>query len=367
MKAVIPCAKKKESLFPLSETKPTGLMPLNGKTIIDHLISSLEELEIEEVYLVTNYKEEEFRKKFEDTPNVDIIHQENLSGTSEAISSCDFIEEDFIVINGDVIVSTEDLDNLVEKHNKLSNTVTMLATDDDKPEKFGVISIQDDNIIDLVEKPENPENNLINTGIYIFKPEIFDTINTLNDEETSITDAVRKHVEKEDARFQLAKNYWLDIGSLNKLWKADRIKRENTINRTEIHEDAIIHENVDITGKAVIEQGVEIKPGTVLEGSVRICENSVIGPNTVIKDSTISEMCQIRNADVENSLIFEKTILDPFVHIENSIIGEKTDIKSGTIIRECKIGAQSFIDMNNSIRGVKFVPNARTDLSEISK
>ena len=59
--------------------------------------------------------------------------------------------------------------------------------------------------------------------------------------------------------------------------------------------------------------------------------------------------------------------MDSFVAVENTVLAEEVDIKPGTVIRECLIGARSFIDMNNSIRGTKFVPDARTDLGEISK
>lgn len=368
MKAVIPCAKKKENLFPLSETKPTGLVPVKGTAISQHLIESLEELNIDEIFLVTNYKEEEFEKKYKDNPKITIVHQENLTGTAAAVNTCKQIEDDFIVINGDVIVSTQDLEKLIDKHKEENDSsTTMLATDEDKPEKFGVLSIQDDKVTDLTEKPEKPENNLINTGIYIFGAEIFGTIDKLSEEEKSITDAVKKFVKQGSVQYELISNYWSDIGSLNKLWKADKIKRESQITETRIHEEAIIHDNVEIIGNTKIEKGAEIKPGTVLEGTNYIGKNAVIGPNTVIKDSTIGENSQIRNAEIDNSVLFEENIVDPFVYIENSIIAEKTDIKSGTVIRECKIGAQSFIDMNNSIRGIKFVPNARTDLSEISK
>jgi len=38
MKAVIPCAVKEESLFPLTESKPTGLLPVAGKPIVKQLV-----------------------------------------------------------------------------------------------------------------------------------------------------------------------------------------------------------------------------------------------------------------------------------------------------------------------------------------
>lgn len=368
LKAVILCAKKKEGMFPFSESKPTGLMPVNGKPLVKHLIKSLDNCGINEIYLVTNHKEEDFREKFEESLNTTIVHQENLKGTASAVETCDFIEEDFLVINGDVIVSENDLSNLINKHDKEISKVTMLGASNDHPEKFGVLSITNDRVDKIAEKPDSAENNLINTGIYIFTPKIFKAISKTREKgQEDLSKAVNNLLKNESARFELIEDYWIDIGTPQKLVKADKIRRTQQVKENKISEDAEIHEAVQIKGNAVIERGAEIEAGTVLEGCVFIGRNSKIGPNTIIKDSSIGPNTLLKNATVENSILFEFNALDPYTFIENSIIGEETAIKSGTVIRESFIGARSHIEMNNSIRGVKFVPDARTDLSEISK
>lgn len=367
MKAVIPCAMKEDSLYPFIESKPTGLIPIAGKPIVKHLVSDLKDIGVDEVYLVTNYKEEMFEKEFESDNRVNIVTQNELNGTGGAVEECDFIEEDFLVVNGDVIVSQEDLQALVNKHENTEDPATILATDEDSPEKFGVLSITNDRVVKLEEKPEDPENSLINTGIYVFNPDIFSILGDIEDEQKNLTDAVQRLIDKKEARFELVEDYWVDIGSLKKLWKADEVKRDSIVNETNIADTAEVHESVEITGKAVIESGVEIKPGTVIEGKNIIRENSMIGPNTTLRDSTIGSNSQVRSADVDSSILFEKNIVDSFTNIENCVIAEESDIKSNTVIRESFIGPRSFVEINNSIYGVKFVPDARTDLGEISK
>lgn len=367
MKAVIPCALKEDSLFPLIESKPTGLMPVAGKPIVEHLVNDLEEIGVEEIFLVTNYRQEMFEEQFDSNDKVSTINQEELNGTGGAVEKCDFIEEDFIVVNGDVIVSKEDLSSLVKKHENSNDPATILATDEDSPEKFGVLSITNDRVVNLEEKPEDPENTLINTGIYVFKPEIFKILEEIKGERKDLTEAVQQLIEKDEARFELVEDYWVDIGSLKKLWKADEVKREFQIEKTEIHEEAKVHESAEITGKAIVQKGAEIRAGAVIEGKSIIGENSLIGANTLVRDSTIGQNSQIRSADIDSTVLFEKNIVDSFTSLENCIIAEESDIKSNTVIRESFIGPRSFIEMNNSIYGVKFVPDARTDLSEISK
>lgn len=367
MKAIIPCATKEDSLYPFVESKPTGLMPVAGEPLVRHLVSDLNEVGVDEIYLVTNYKEKMFEKEFEDLDYVETVSQEELNGTGSAIEECDFIDENFLVVNGDVIVSKNDLEALIEKHKTKGDSATILATDDDSPEKFGVLGITNDKVVKLEEKPEDPENSLINTGIYVFNPEIFSTLREIEGDKKDLTEAVEKLIEKEKARFELVEDYWVDIGSLKKLWKADEVKREFGIDEKNIHDDAEVHESVEITGKAVIESGAEIKAGSVIEGKTIVKEESMVGPNTTLRDSTVGRNSQIRSADIDSTVLFEKNIVDSFTNLENCVIGEESDIKSNTVIRESFIGPRSFVEMNNSIYGVKFVPDARTDLGEISK
>lgn len=365
MEAVILCAKKKDSLFPFSETKPTGMIPVAGKPIVEHLINSLEEAGVTKIHLVTNYKEEMFEAEYSGRNNIDIVHQEELTGTADAVATCDFIEDDFIVVNGDVTVSSHDLANLIEKHESSGAKSVMLATDENKPEKFGVLSIEDDKVVRIEEKPQEAENSLINTGIYAFDTEIFDVINDSDSE--SLTEAIKSFISEEEARFDLVSDYWTDIGSPEKLWKADQQLRENMIRETAIHEEAEVAETAEIKGEAIVEPDAYIGPHTTIKGKSYIGENSRIEAGTVVDSSTITQGSMLSDCHVSETLVMEENIIDPYVAVERSILGEESDTKSGTVIRESFIGGRSYIDMNNSIRGIKFVPDARTDLSEISK
>ncbi|MFB6144212.1 MAG: sugar phosphate nucleotidyltransferase [Candidatus Nanohaloarchaea archaeon] len=365
MKAVIPCAKKEENLFPFIESAPTGLLPVAGKPVVKHLIEALKDAGIDDIYLVANYRQKMFESEFGEYTDVNIVRQEELNGTGGAVETCDFIEEDFLVVNGDVVISGQDIEALVKKHEQKNPGTTILATREEKPEKFGVLSIENDRVVDLVEKPEEPENTLVNTGIYVFTPAIFEELEKMEGEK-DLTDAVKMFLGDE-ARFELVEDYWIDIGSPRKLWEADRIKRERMVDQTSIAESAEIHEDAEICDEAVIREDAELKPGTVLEGACIIGENAEIGPDTTVTDSSVNAGTVVRSAAVEDSLIFRDVSIEPSVFVQKSVLAEETSVKAGTVISESFIGPRSFIEMNNSIKGVKFVPDARTDLSEISK
>ena len=367
MKAVIPSAVKKESMFPFSEETPTGLLPVMGKPLTRHLVDSLREIGADEIFIVVNHQASEFEEEYSEDDDVNIIVQEELNGTAGALEACGRIEEDFLVVNGDVTVSTEDLESLRRKFVNTDSKASVLAAGDDKPEKFGVLSITNDQIDELEEKPEDPDNVLVNSGIYMFDPEIFELISEMDEGEKSLTDAVKEFIEDEEMTFELISDYWLDIGTPRKLLKADEVKREHEILETDISEKAEVHEKASIIGNAIIEDGAEVLPGTVIEGEVFIGEDCIVGPNTHVKNSSISNENFVRPDSVIESIVSEGCVLDSGVNVEASILDEETDIRAGSILRESFIGARSYIEMNNSIRGVKFVPDARTDISEISK
>lgn len=365
MKAVILCAKKKENLFPFTETRPTGLTPIAGKPAVRHLVSDLQEAGVKEVYLVTNHLEQEFEEEFEEYSNVSIVHQEEVTGTADAVKCCDFIEEDFFVVNGDVIVSTGDLKNLKKKHLNERPEATVLGDNEEKPEKYGVLSIINDEVKSIEEKPEEAENSLVNTGVYIVRPSIFGNIE--ESESSSLADVVGDIAEAGKVKMDVINDYWMEIDSLRRLWKADRFKREKTLEDQEIADSAEIDSSAEIKGEVKIKSDAVIRENSTVEGPAVIGENTVIGPKTLVHNSTVGEKSQIRGATVENSFLFEEQIIDSHVHVEQSVLGEEVDVKAGTVIYESFIGAESFIEMNNSIKGATFYPDARTDLGEISK
>lgn len=364
MKAIIPCAKKEEDLYPFTESRPTGLIKVCGRTIVERTIEILQKNGVEDIYLVTNYMEELYEEKFGEFTNVNIIHQKEVNGTASALMECDFIDEDFIVINGDVVAEEEDIGSLLEKYREDDQFATLLGTSNKDPNKFGVLSIKDDKVTRLTEKPEDPSNALINTGIYVFSSQIFKKIN--DSEQRDLTKVLEEVVEEEKITYELANGYWADIGSLERLRDAVKNLRQIEVSG-EISDQADIHESVEVKGVLTVEDGAEIRPNTVFEGSCYVGKNAFIGPNTVVKDSSIEEESLLRSCDVDDSHLMEETVIDPSTYVENCVIAEETSIKSNTTVRESFIGPRSFIEMNNSIYGVKFVPDARTDLSEISK
>jgi dTDP-glucose pyrophosphorylase len=46
----------------------------------------------------------------------------------------------------------------------------------DNPGRYGVVTLKGNLVSEIIEKPKIPESDLINAGIYVFTPDIFNAI-----------------------------------------------------------------------------------------------------------------------------------------------------------------------------------------------
>ncbi len=90
--------------------------------------------------------------------------------------------EDFMVVNGDNLFAFA-LDKWLDFHKSHLAVVTIALKEIDDVTGYGVVKMVGDKIVDFREKPQPEEapSNLINSGYYIFSPEIFKYIDETKD------------------------------------------------------------------------------------------------------------------------------------------------------------------------------------------
>ena len=99
--------------------------------------------------------------------------------------------------------------------------------------------------------------------------------------------------------------------------------------------------NVYIDNDVKIGKGSRIEPGVHIKNGSRIGENVIIGPNSQISNSIISDNCEIDGAVIRDSKISN-----------NVFAGTNSLIRDGSYIKKyCKIG--NLVEVKNSIIGEK--------------
>jgi UDP-N-acetylglucosamine diphosphorylase/glucosamine-1-phosphate N-acetyltransferase len=320
MKAVILAAGKGTRMKPLTEDTPKPLLPVAGKPIIQHNIDLVEE-HVDEIIVVAGYRIEQFQEYFSGT-QVKIVEQEKALGTAHAaLQAKEHIEDLAVILNGDDIYG-EKIREVIETGN------SVLASEAEKPSNYGVYDENNGEIEDLVEKPDQPPSELVNTGCFSVDKSFFDILDRVEESERGeyeITGALKKYIEEKTIEVIKSDRWipcsypWQLINANEKLLKPDRsIKSE-------------IPESTTVRGDTVIEENVEVDENCVIEGPAVIKSGCEIGPNTYIRGGTVlEENVEVGNSEVKNSVIREGSAAPHFSYIGDSYLGKNVNIGAGT-------------------------------------
>ena len=339
MRALILAAGKGERLEPLTETQPKAMLPLLGKPLLQHVVEAVRDAGIREITIVIGYLGEAIRSHFGDGSElgVEISYavQERRLGTAHAVAQVRF-DEDFLVLNGDTLVSSKDIERLISAHSG-SATLACLRVQDAR--SYGVVTLdKEGRVKKIVEKPSEPESNLINAGIYVFSPEVFDAIEKTPISprgEYEITSTLELLIREGEVKGVEIGGRWLDIGTPWNYLDASRALLEEMPHRIA----GEVEGRVSIRGRVYLAEGAVIKSGSYIEGPVYIGRGSVIGPHAYLRSfSSIGENCRIGNAvEVKNSIIMDGTHIAHLSYVGDSIIGRNCNFGAGAKVGNLRL------------------------------
>ena len=116
---------------------------------------------------------------------------------------------------GDDLYDRKDIEKL------LARCPSILLSKVENPSQFGVVVVEGDRVKEVVEKPDNPQSNLVNTGLYYLDPSVFEVeIEKSSSGEYEFTDYLRKLLEREPLFFVVTEK-WVPISSPNALKDAE--------------------------------------------------------------------------------------------------------------------------------------------------
>jgi mannose-1-phosphate guanylyltransferase len=359
MKAVVLAGGFGTRLRPLSCTRPKHLFPIGNKSQLDWTIEKLAKSRTKEVILAVNYMADVYvqhYKKLKHKPKISFSQDIPISdtrtpfqrplGTGGPIKNVEKLigrKESFLVLNGDVLTNLN-YSQLIEKHRSSKATATIALYRVEDPSRYGVAELANDNrVLRFVEKPtrEKAPSNMINAGIYVLEPEIFDYIPS--GKPVSIEREVFPRLAEEGKLYGYNfEGLWIDIGEPEDYLKANKLWLDEEIKRSQIGKD--VH----------IEKGAEIKNPSTIGNGTTIGEKSEIGSHV-----TLGEHVTVgKGVYIENSIIFPGTLISDFSSIRSAIIGEAAIIGSWVKIEnDCVIGDHAMIrDKVTLTQGVTVCP-----------
>ncbi len=313
--AVILAAGKGQRLRPFTVTKPKAMLSIAGKPIVHYVVEALAENGIRDIVLVVGYRREQIfdymgaGEQF----GVDItyITQEKQLGTAHALAQARGITEDeFLVLPGDKLIEAETIARFVA-----AKPEAMLVKRVDNPTRYGVVTVDDGMVKDVVEKPEEAKSNVVNTGIYVFSKEIFAFIEPELDIPVALNNMLARGYP---VNAMETKDTWLDV-----VYPWDILSLNDAVlSRIPANLGGTIETGASLKGAISIGKGTVVRSGSYIVGPVVIGANCDVGPNVCIMPATS---------------IGNNVVLSPFTEVRNSIIGDDVNVGPSCIIQDSVI------------------------------
>ena len=338
MKAIILLGGKGTRLLPLTTNTPKPLIPLLNHPFIVYQIELLKKYGISEVIFSLGYLSKRIKDFLESKKDWRIstlcVVEEEPLGTAGALKNAEnFLKkESFLVLNGDILTSIN-LANFISFHQERRAKATISLSVVDDPTSYGLVKLDKKGSIEqFLEKPSWAEASgckTINAGIYIFEPDILSYIPPKRN--FSIERELFPVLLQRREKFfgYVTKNYWLDIGTLEKYKQAHR----------DILEEKIVFSFLlfrKVENNVWVEGNSRISPRAKLVGPIMIGENCKIADEVEISPfSVIGKNCVIEsNANIINSLILDGTKVGRETKMEGCIVGKHCQIENNVLISE---------------------------------
>lgn len=358
--AVILAAGEGTRLRPLTSTRPKPMLPVAGKPILEWDIEALAGSGFRKIYVVVGYRQDVIKEHFKSSygkVKIEYVVQTEQLGTGHAVSlTRDYIKGDeFLVVNGDVLVTKKTISDLVRKHKGSKAETSICLTEVENPSDFGVIELDGDVIKNIVEKPEKPKSSMINAGVYIFGKRIFDVLQNVKKSarfEYEITDAIKSILaSRKTCGFKMA-DKWIDIGRPWDLLDANEILLKKM--DLKISKKAVVEEYTVLSGKVHVGGNTVIRSGSYIIGPCFIGNDCVIGPNCFIRPYTvILNKCHIGNGvEVKNSIVMSNSNVPHLSYVGDSIISEHCNLGAGTKIANLRFdNAEVKVEIKKQLQG----------------
>lgn len=228
---VILAAGKGTRMLPLTEKVPKPLIEINGKPFLQYILNDVHDAGYEKIIVIGNYKLEQMKVFLDDNePDAILVNQGEPKGSGHAILQAkEYVDEDFVVINGDSLFSSKDLKDIREKPK--GNYIMGMKSE--TPERYGVLITEDGNLMRIFEKPKEFMGDLVNVGIYRFTREIFSVLENIEPNprkgEYEIVDAITELTKKEPFKVLPLKHHWIDFGCPKHIPIAEKFVKENNL------------------------------------------------------------------------------------------------------------------------------------------
>jgi len=216
MRAVLLAGGEGQRLRPYTTVLPKPLMPIGDRPIMDVIVRQLRHAGAERITVATGYLAELIEVFFGDGAKYDIpidyFREDEPLGTAGALALIGGLDDDFLVMNGDVLTDLE-YRRLFDDHRDSDAAATIATQKREVQISLGVLRCEDEadpsRLTNYLEKPRIDYE--VSMGVYCFSPEVVEHIEP--GKRLDFPDLILRLLERGlTVRAWPSENYWRDIG-----------------------------------------------------------------------------------------------------------------------------------------------------------
>ena len=185
MKAFLLAAGIGSRLRPITDTIPKCMIPVGGQPLLGIWLDAFDRAGVGEVLVNLHHLPDVVRRYLEGragTPTVQTFFEPELLGSAGTLAANRAWvegEEMFLACNADNLTDF-DLRTLVEAHRKHGEMATLTVFHSERPSAGGVVELDAaGTVTGFTEKPARPASDLVNAGMYAFRPDVLDVLDEL--------------------------------------------------------------------------------------------------------------------------------------------------------------------------------------------
>jgi glucose-1-phosphate thymidylyltransferase len=305
------------------------MLPAGNRPILEHVLDTLVDADVERIVLVVGYKrdrvQEHFGPSYRDTPIDYAIQGKELGSGHALLQAREAVDGPMLVLNGDRVIDPGIVTDVAGAFADRGEP-TMAVMEHPEAHQFGAVTLNGDRVSELVEKPMAGEYRLINAGVYAFTPAMFDALaeTPKQEGELDLTAAISRRIDADEPVWGVRTGgLWADatfpwdlLFITRKVLHTDRIAERETEETLHVAPSAIVHPDATLRAPLVVGPDCEVGP------------NAVVGPDTALgRNVTVGA-----NATVERSVLDADTRVGAGSTLIECVTGEDVDLGANTTV-----------------------------------
>lgn len=304
MKVVIPLAGLGKRMRPHTHTRAKPMVRLAGRPILGHLLEWVVDDRADEVILVISphQTEVEAYARTATSRPVRIVVQDEPRGQADAIARvAPFVDEPLLIVFSDTLADVT-FDHLAS--GDADGLIYVKEIPD--PSRMGIVVVEDNRIVDMVEKPEVPISHLATIGMYYFKDHagLFSAIDRVLAQpprlqgEYFLADAIKMMIEDGKLLRPYIATAWEDTGTPDFTLHAHRFVLDRSGGQARPRDGVVFVPPVYVADDAVVSESV-VGPYVTVESGCRV-------ERSVLADCILDQGVSVKNQILERALLGQR-------------------------------------------------------------